>query len=74
MTDLPTRDEADPRADCGAVRDRQTPGWVKLLGIIVLLLLIAFVVSRLLGVQHGPDLHSSLLAPDLALVAAGSAG
>ena len=74
MTDLPTKDEADqPRADSGAVRNRRTPAWVKVLGIIVLLLLIAFLVSRLFGIQHGPDLHSWLVAPDLAVAAYRSA-
>ena len=66
MTDLPTKDQAD-RPDAG--RDRRTPGWVKVLGVIVLVLLVAFVVPRLFGIQHGPDLHSPLLAPDLAVVA-----
>jgi hypothetical protein len=70
MSTLPTKDPAD-RPD--AARDRRTPGWVKVLGVIVLMLLAAFVVSRLLGIQHGPDLHSWLLAPDLAVVASFSA-
>lgn len=70
MTDLPTEDQGD-RPD--APRDRHTPGWVKVLGVIVLVLLVAFVVSRLFGIQHGPDLHSWLLAPDLAVVAGFSA-
>ena len=65
MTDLPTRDQTD-RSD--APRDRRAPGWVKVLGVIVLLLLVAFVVSRLFGIQHGPDQHSWLFAPDLAVV------
>ena len=70
VTDLPTKDEADlPRSDTPAVRDRRTPGWVKVLGIIVLVLLIAFVVSRFFGIQHGPDLHSALLAIQLGLPA-----
>ena len=61
----PTRDEVDQhRADSGVARDRSTPGWVKLLGILVLVLLILFVVSRLFGIEHGPDLHSACLAPD----------
>ena len=70
VTELPTKDQAD-RPDAG--RDRRTPGWVKVLGVIVLLLLIGSFVSRLFGIQHGPDLHSSLLAPGLAVVAAFSA-
>ena len=61
MTDPPTRDGADRPA---AARDRRTPVWVKVLGVLVLVLLLAVVVSRLFGIQHGPDQHSSLLAPD----------
>ena len=64
MSDLPPKEEADQRrADSGAARDRSTPPWVKVLGVMVLLLLIALVASRFFGIQHGPDLHSSWLAP-----------
>lgn len=75
VSDLPTKENSDQRrADSGAVRNRSTPGWVKVLGVFVLVLLILFVVSRLFGIQHGPDLHSTLLAPDrLAFVHAFSA-
>lgn len=75
MSNLPTKDDADQdRADSGVARDRRTPAWVKLLGIIVLALLILLVVSRLFGIEHGPDLHSSMLAPGRpAFVAAFSA-
>lgn len=63
MSNLPPNDETDHRgADSGASRDRSTPGWVKVLGMIVLVALILFVVSRLFGIQHGPDLHSSWIA------------
>ena len=65
VSDLPTKDEVDqPRADSAAVRDRSTPGWVKVLGIVVLVLLVLLVVSRLFGIEHGPGLHSSWIAPD----------
>lgn len=64
MSDLPAKDEVDQsRPDSGAVRDRSTPGWVKVLGIIVLVLLAVFLVSRLFGIEHGPGLHSSWIAP-----------
>jgi hypothetical protein len=33
------------------------PLWVKVSLLIVILLVLAFVVTRLLGVQHGPGLH-----------------
>ena len=75
MSGLPPKDEVDqPRSDSGAVRDRSTPGWVKVLGIIVLVLFVLLIVSRLFGVEHGPGLHSSWLAPGrLAFVHAFSA-
>lgn len=52
----------------GAARARHTPRWVKVLGAIALVLLVAFVVSRLFGIQHGPDLHGRLPL-DLAVAA-----
>jgi flagellar biogenesis protein FliO len=33
------------------------PRWVKVFLIIAIVLVVAFVVSRLLGIQHGPGLH-----------------
>jgi hypothetical protein len=33
------------------------PRWVKISLVIAILLILAFVVTRLLGVQHGPGLH-----------------
>jgi hypothetical protein len=34
------------------------PRWVKVFGIIVIALALAFVISRLAGVRHGPGLHT----------------
>jgi hypothetical protein len=34
------------------------PHWVKVFIIVAIVLVLAFIVSRLLGVQHGPRLHS----------------
>jgi flagellar biogenesis protein FliO len=34
------------------------PRWVKVFLIIAIILALAFVVTRLAGVQHGPGLHS----------------
>jgi hypothetical protein len=65
VSSLPTDEGAEqPSADARLVRDRSTPGWVKVLGIIVLVLLVAFLVSRFFGIEHGPGLHSSWIAPD----------
>lgn len=37
---------------------RTTPVWVKILGAVIIVVLLAFVVTLLAGVQHGPGLHS----------------
>lgn len=34
------------------------PVWVKAMGIVVVVLLVAVLAGALLGVQHGPGLHS----------------
>jgi hypothetical protein len=34
------------------------PGWVKVFIIIAIVLALVFIVTRLLGVQHGPGLHN----------------
>jgi hypothetical protein len=59
MTETPPYPE--PGDDSGV---RPTPGptgmprWVKVFIVIAIVLVLAFIVSRLLGVQHGPGLHS----------------
>jgi hypothetical protein len=35
-----------------------TPRWVKVFGIIALVLVLLFVISLLTGVGHGPGLHT----------------
>jgi hypothetical protein len=35
-----------------------TPRWVKVFGIITLVLVLLFVISLLAGVRHGPGLHT----------------
>jgi hypothetical protein len=35
-----------------------TPRWVKVFGIIALVVVLLFVISLLAGVRHGPGLHS----------------
>ena len=34
------------------------PRWVKVFLVVAIVLILAFVVTRLLGVQHGPGLHN----------------
>lgn len=60
----PSRDPNDPddtRMNPGEESPPRTPRWVKLFGIIVLLLILAFVIVKLIGVggDHGPGRHSS---------------
>jgi hypothetical protein len=57
---------ADPSRDPGSSSGRvpaerrppRMPVWVKVLLAIAILLIAAFVISRLVGVEHGPGLHS----------------
>ena len=35
-----------------------TPRWVKMFGIIALVLVLLFVISLLAGVRHGPGMHT----------------
>jgi hypothetical protein len=37
---------------------RGTPRWVKVFGIIALVLVLVFVISLLAGVRHGPGMHT----------------
>ena len=37
---------------------RGTPRWVKVFGIIALVLVVLFVISLLAGVRHGPGMHT----------------
>jgi hypothetical protein len=43
-------------------RDRESPPgmprWVKVFGIIVIVLVLLFVISLLAGVRHGPGMHT----------------
>jgi hypothetical protein len=34
------------------------PRWVKVFGIIIIVLVLLFVISLLAGVQHGPGMHT----------------
>ena len=34
------------------------PLWVKVMGIIILLVVVLFGITTLAGVQHGPNLHN----------------
>ena len=64
MTDQPS--DGGHKADNAPARGRSTPLWVKVLGIVAILLIVAFAISVIAGIQHGPGIHSlsarSLLA------------
>jgi hypothetical protein len=51
-----TGDDTAPRSGRGSTSGM--PRWVKVFMIIVIVLVLAFVVSLLAGVRHGPGLHS----------------
>ena len=57
--------ERDPAAehDDAVGEGAGVPRWVKITGLVVLLLVVAFVVSSLAGVNHGPGQHGSGGAP-----------
>ena len=61
MADPPHIPETD---DAGVGPDREAttgiPRWVKVFLIIAIALVLALVVSRFLGVQHGPSRHGGL--------------
>ena len=54
MADLP------PYSDRSQDTDTRPgmPRWVKVFGIIVIILALLFVISLLAGVQHGPGMHT----------------
>ncbi len=47
-----SHEDLDRRSTSGA------PRWVKVFGIIVLVVVLLFVISLLAGVRHGPGLHT----------------
>jgi len=49
---------AETPLDPGHGSTRGTPRWVKVFGIIALVLVLLFVISLLAGVRHGPGLHT----------------
>ena len=54
MADLPPY--SDRSQDTGARPGM--PHWVKVIGIIVIVLVLLFVISLLAGVRHGPGMHT----------------
>jgi hypothetical protein len=53
MTDLPP---SDPNEDVDAAAGM--PRWVKVFGIVGLVALLFVLITLLLGVNHGPGMHS----------------
>jgi hypothetical protein len=52
----------DPRSSSGRTpaerRPPRMPRWVKVLLVIAILLIAGFLITRLVGVEHGPGLHN----------------
>lgn len=58
MADPPLDNDNDPRARHNRGSTVGTPRWVKVFGIIAIVLALLLVVSLLAGVEHGPGLHA----------------
>lgn len=61
MADLPP--DLDPNRDETGIRRARgsapsTPRWVLVLGVIAVILVVAFVVQAVLGGGHGPGMHA----------------
>jgi hypothetical protein len=66
MADLPPEPERFSTADDAAAGRTpgsapRTPRWVLILGLIAVVLILAFVVQLLLGVRHGSGMHGQTL-------------
>ena len=72
MADLPPY--SDRSQDTGTRQGM--PRWVKVFGIIAVILVLLFVISMLAGVRHGPGLHtpSSRVIQDDTMRGAGLGG
>lgn len=57
---LPDSDHepASDRLEPGPEVPPRTPPWVKVFGIIALVLILAVAVQFMLGIRHGPGMHS----------------
>jgi hypothetical protein len=60
MADLPPYHDTGDNSGVGPDRSSPsgTPRWVKVFGIIALVVVLLFVISLLAGVRHGPGLHT----------------
>jgi len=52
-----SQSQLDPERGSSSTPPR-TPRWVKVFGIIALVVVVLFAISLLLGVQHGPGMHT----------------
>jgi hypothetical protein len=59
MADRPNSEPGDDAGLKPGPAPTGMPRWVKVFIIIAIALALAFVVSQLLGVEHGPGLHNS---------------
>jgi hypothetical protein len=63
MADRPPSTDANDTGVRPGVRPPGMPRWVKVLLIVAIILVLAFVVSFFAGVQHGPGLHGAPAGP-----------
>jgi hypothetical protein len=61
MAETPASPDAGEEQDVGPDRDSTTgtPRWVKVFGLIALVVVVLFVVVMLIGGGHGPGRHTS---------------
>jgi hypothetical protein len=57
MSDQPPRVDTEGRTDRPERGPTGMPLWVKVFLVIAVLVVLAFLVTSLLGAQHGPGLH-----------------
>jgi len=53
-----SRSQLEPERETTTSTPPRTPRWVKVFGIIALVVALLFVISLLAGVRHGPGLHT----------------
>jgi hypothetical protein len=63
MADQPPSTDANDTRTHPGVQPHGMPRWVKVLLIIAILLVLAFVVAFFAGIQHGPGLHGAPSGP-----------
>ena len=53
-----SQSELEPERGTTSSTPPRTPRWVKVFGIIALVVVLLFVISLLAGIRHGPGMHT----------------